>query len=119
MASLPIIIERGASLHAPDEARVVIAHRGMGPGGVVLQGDVEHWLAPLPLAAVPGGGDRHELELRLAPGVYAYKLRTADGQWRLHADNPRTRSVDGQRNSALVVGGTDEPLLHAPVPPWL
>ncbi|MEX1369094.1 MAG: alpha-amylase family glycosyl hydrolase [Nannocystaceae bacterium] len=115
-------VYRPAPLDAADETAVVLGLRGAaGRGGISLCGDVVHWLASLPLARAPDGGERHEVTLRLSPGVYAYKFRRDDGQWMLDPDNPRTRSVDGQRNNALVVGGTDEPVLHAPAAPdlWL
>lgn len=109
------VVQRPEPLTAPDEVRVALGHRADPGRGLMLCGDVVHWLASLPMTRPPGtAGDRLEVELRLPPGVYAYKLRWADGEWTLDPDNPRTRSVDGQRNNALVVGGTDEPLLHAP-----
>jgi glycosidase/MoaA/NifB/PqqE/SkfB family radical SAM enzyme len=55
----------------------------------------------------------------LGPGVYAYKFRMADGEWLLDPLNPRTRAVDGVRNSVVVVEGASEPLLHAPASPWV
>ncbi|MCB9572054.1 MAG: hypothetical protein H6709_08180 [Kofleriaceae bacterium] len=84
---------------------------------VELCGELPHWEEPLPLR--PAGGGRFEATLRLGPGVYAYKLRADDGAWLLDADNPRTVADGDARNSVLVVGGTAEPVLHAPAPPWL
>ncbi|MCB9615737.1 MAG: hypothetical protein H6722_25170 [Sandaracinus sp.] len=51
--------------------------------------------------------------------MYRYKLVYDDRSWHRHAENPRVHVEDGNANSVLVVGGTAEPLLHAPVSPWL
>lgn len=85
---------------------------------VDLRGEMLDWRATHALAPAPGGGWL-ETSLALAPGVYSYKFRLADGQWALDQENPRTRACDGLRNSVLVVGGAEEPLLHAPVRPWV
>ncbi len=87
--------------------------------GLELCGELPHWSAPIAMRAAPGG--RFEATLDLRPGVYAYKLRAPDGSWLLDADNPRTlgAGVAGETDSALVIGGTAEPVLHAPAAPWL
>ncbi|NVB36847.1 radical SAM protein [Pseudenhygromyxa sp. WMMC2535] len=108
------IVERGPSLDEVDGSLVVFRHRG--GRGLALFGEVVDWRTGL---AMQPRGDHAELALRLRPGIYAYKFRTPAGDWQLDADNPRTRSVDGQRNSVLVVGGSAEPLLHAPASPTL
>jgi glycosidase/MoaA/NifB/PqqE/SkfB family radical SAM enzyme len=60
-----------------------------------------------------------EADFDLDVGTYEYKLRHADDDWRLDPLNPRTRCAADKRNSLLVVGGTDEPVLHAPARPYL
>jgi glycosidase/MoaA/NifB/PqqE/SkfB family radical SAM enzyme len=62
------------------------------------------------------GADRSALAARLGPGTYAYK-RKIGAAWVLDAAEPRTRSVRGQRNNVLSVGGAPEPVLFAPAPP--
>lgn len=84
---------------------------------VDLRGEMADFGRPLPLA--PAGGGWLERTERLPIGTYAYKLRLGDGTWVLDPENARTRAWDGVRNSLLVVGGADEPLLHAPALPWL
>ncbi len=59
-----------------------------------------------------------EADLDLDVGIYEYKFRHGDDDWRLDPSNGRTRSARGQRNSLLVVGGTDEPVLHVPARPY-
>lgn len=83
---------------------------------VDLLGEPFDWLTPRPLARNEDGAFQRVVALPL--GVYAYKL-VVDGQWRLDPTNPRTRSSGGARNSVVVVGGADEPFLHAPAPPFL
>lgn len=56
---------------------------------------------------------------RLEPGTYAYKLCLPCNEWVLDPGNPRTRGSSAGPNSLLVVDGADEPLLHAPAPPWV
>lgn len=85
--------------------------------GVELRGEMAHWAEPLAMSLREGGV--FERTLSLEPGVYAYKFRHDDGSWHLDPGNPRTVCDRGQRNSVLVVGGTAEPLLHAPAAPFL
>lgn len=99
----------------PDE-RPVSFRLDTGGLGAELRGEITHWTAPLPMQ---GHGREQRLTAHLPPGVFAYKLRTDDGRWHLDPDNPRTRQIDGLRDSLLVVGGTDEPVAHAPAAPWL
>ena len=82
-----------------------------------LLGEITDWLTPLALrpTALPG---TFESPLSLPTGVYTYKLRL-DGAWILDPDNPRTRVVDGARNNLLCIGGADEPITFAPVPPFV
>jgi cyclomaltodextrinase len=82
-----------------------------------LRGELPHWAAPVTMA--PAGHGCFEAALRVAPGVYEYKLSLPGGTWRLDPGNPRTRAHAGVRNNLLVVDGTDEPVLHAPSAPWL
>ena len=86
--------------------------------GVDLRGDLTHWLMPVPLLRQPETG-WFEAEVALAPGVYRTKLHTTDAEWLLDPHNPRTCARDGVRNNLLVVGGTDEPVMHAPVGPFV
>jgi cyclomaltodextrinase len=77
---------------------------------------MQHWLYPAQLEPVGDGWSEHAY--RLSPGAYQYKFRVGD-DWTLDPENPRTRSRDGARNSLLVVGGADEPLLHVPARPFV
>lgn len=79
---------------------------------VELRGDMVHWRHLLDMERVAGGW--YEATLSLEVGTYVYKFRIADGEWACDPHNPRTRTVDGVRNSLLCVGGTDEPIVHAP-----
>lgn len=102
----------------PDEAAVVFRHKPGSPAHFVhLMGDVVHWYDPRLMAREAGGA--FAAAIRLGTGTYVYKYRVGGGTWELDAHNPRTRSVDGDRNNLLVVGGADEPILHAPAPPYL
>jgi len=95
---------------------VLITVRARAPGpatSVELCGELPHWSAAIAMARAPGG-DGFEARLRLDPGVYEVKARTADGAWFV---DPTWRTAGD--NAAIVVGGTDEPVLHAPAPPWL
>ena len=104
--------------HAPHERAVVLRYRPEAPVRFVdLRGEVGNWREPHPLRPAQGGV--FEETLHLAPGVYAYKLRHDDGSWHLDRDNARTMSWAGAQNSVLVVGGTEEPVLHAPALPWV
>ncbi|MRG95376.1 radical SAM protein [Polyangium spumosum] len=60
-----------------------------------------------------------EATIELGIGVHAYKLLVEGARWELDPENPRTRSRGGLRNNVLVVGGADEPILHAPVSPFV
>lgn len=84
---------------------------------VDIVGEIVHWHRRLSLD--PVGGGWHEKELQLGPGAYAYKYRLANGTWTLDPANPRTRACDGLRNSVVVVGGTPDPVLHAPARPFV
>lgn len=98
--------------------RVVLRHRpSRGTSFVELRGETTAWADPVAFVRTPSGA--FEVELTLAAGVYRYKLVYDDRSWHLHSENPRTFVEDGVENSVLVVGGTDEPILHAPSPPWL
>ncbi len=77
---------------------------------------MQHWLYPAQLEPVGDGWSEHAY--RLAPGAYQYKFRVGE-DWTLDPENPRTRSRDGARNSLLVVGGAEEPLLHAGARPFV
>src|SRR5512138_3610119 len=82
-----------------------------------LRGEIEHWRATRELRAAGDGW--LETTLPLSPGTYSYKFLLDGNQWLLDPTNPRTRGWDGITNSLMVVGGADEPLLHAPARPWL
>jgi cyclomaltodextrinase len=83
---------------------------------VEVRGEMQHWLYPAQLDPVGDGWSEHTY--RLAPGAYQYKFRVGH-DWLIDPENPRTRSRDGARNSLLVVGGADEPVLHAPARPFV
>lgn len=77
-----------------------------------ILGEFGDWLTPRP--ATPG----KSLTLHLPPGVYAYKFRQGS-QWLLDPQNPRTRTIQNTQNNVAVLGGTPEPILFAPAPPFL
>lgn len=83
--------------------------------GESIVGELQDWSVP-----VVGTGDARTVSLPspAGPGIYAYKIRGRRGH-RLDPDNPRTRSRGGHRNNVLVSGGAAEPILFAPVDPWL
>ncbi len=127
-------MSRGRPLRAAPESRVEFRFRSPRDRDlpVELHGDFIHWFVPHSLTpeerpeearaagATPSASRGWTTTLSLGPGVYAYKFRTFDGRWHLDADNPRTRtSPAGLRNSLLVLGGSDEPVLHAPRAPFL
>ncbi len=80
-----------------------------------LRGELPCWSVG---HAMSPAGDGFELTLPLAPGVYAVKAQAPGGGWWI---DPAWRTMhDGLvENGALVVGGTEEPVLHAPAAPWL
>ncbi|MBL8633572.1 MAG: radical SAM protein [Myxococcales bacterium] len=80
-----------------------------------IYGELPHFFRPHPLS--PGLDGVPQVTLSLRPGLYSYKLKLPSGTWQLHAENPRTRSVEGLRNNVLSIGGCDEPILHVPVFP--
>lgn len=98
-------------------ARVTVRCRPDRPvSGLELRGELPHWAAAHPMAPAGAG---FAAELALAPGVYPIKARSPDDAWWL---DPAWRLIDAggdERNGALVIGGTAEPVLHAPAPPWL
>ncbi|MEO6773428.1 MAG: alpha-amylase family glycosyl hydrolase [Kofleriaceae bacterium] len=93
---------------------LVTVHAG-GPSALELYGELPCWQQPLAMQRVASGW---QAELRVSPGVYAIKARVPRGAW-LIDPSWRTMTSDGEPNGALVVGGTIEPVLHAPVAPWL
>ncbi len=99
---------------ADDSHPVCLRFPGAPPQSEVY-GEFPHFFLPHPLT--PSLDGVPQLVVPLTPGVYSYKLRTPDGNWHLHDSNPRTRSVEGLRNSVLVIEGSEEPILHAPTPP--
>ncbi len=99
------------------ESTVTFRYRSSTPlAGVTLWGDMIHWAHS---TSMPRRDGAFVASISVPAGTYVYKVLRSDGAWDLDADNPRTRSVDGVRNSLLVVGGADEPLLHAPAAPYL
>lgn len=101
----------------PGEWAVTFQYRSTAPfAGVTLWGDMIHWAHSTPM---PRRGGAFVASISVPAGTYVYKILRSDGTWDLDADNPRTRGVDGVRNNLLVVGGADEPLLHAPSAPYL
>ncbi len=91
---------------------------GTSPRRVALHGEVTDFLNGLPMAREPGASGAFAVTVDVPVGVYAYKF-VVDGVYTLDPDNPRTRSSGGHRNSVLAVGGTGEPFLHAPAPPFV
>jgi len=83
--------------------------------GLELCGELPCWQQPI---AMTRAGGVWQTRLRVAPGVYQIKLREPDGTWQL---DPTWRTVTrgAETNGVLVIGGTDEPVLHAPAAPWL
>ena len=93
------------------QALVTVSTRVAHAGSLSLVGELPCWQQPIEMERV---GNAWQAQLRLAPGVYQMKLRAPDGSWFL--DPAWRRSGE---NAVLVVGGTDEPVLHAPAAPWL
>jgi len=87
---------------------------------VAVAGEIRAWDMPLtvPVHVDADGDASGQLNLSLPPGIYAYKL-LVDGAWTLDARALRTRSEGKRCNHVLCVGGTPEPLLFAPGPPWI
>lgn len=86
---------------------------------VDVRGEMVHWQHPAELARAADAPGWLEASLEVPVGAYAYKFRVGHDGWALDPANPRTRAVDGERNSLLVVGGADEPVLHAPARPFV
>lgn len=80
-----------------------------------LCGELPCWEQPIALQRI---GSTWQAHLRLAPGTYEIKLRDPNGTWFV---DPAWRTVTraGEHNGVLVVGGAEEPVLHAPAAPWL
>lgn len=101
-----------------DEIPVVFRFRPPRAAQFVdLRGEMTHFQHVSPMTESPSG--LFEKTVRLGPGVYAYKLYGGGDDWWLDPQNGRTRSRDGARNNVVVVGGTDEPVLHAPARPFV
>src|SRR5690606_31120676 len=101
-----------------DEAgtRVTVTARVDRPlAALELCGELPCWEQPV---AMERAGSFWQAHLRLGTGVYEIKLREPAGAWGI---DPAWRTIgrDGEQNGVLVVGGCDEPVLHAPVAPWL
>jgi glycosidase/MoaA/NifB/PqqE/SkfB family radical SAM enzyme len=97
-------------------AAVAVSARLDRPTAAVeLCGELPCWQQPI---AMQRAGSTWHAQLRLAAGVYEIKLRDGAGEWFVDPDW-RTVARDGERNGVLVVGGTEEPVLHAPATPWL
>ncbi|HEY5951093.1 MAG TPA: alpha-amylase family glycosyl hydrolase [Kofleriaceae bacterium] len=83
--------------------------------GLELYGELPCWQQPI---AMQRAGSTWHARVRLAAGVYEMKLRDGAGTW-LVDPTWRTVTRDGEQNGVLVVGGCEEPVLHAPAAPWL
>lgn len=105
------------SPHA-DQRLAVFRYRPTQPVPFVeVYGDMVHWRRGQEMQ--PIGDGWLETTFRVGVGTYSYKFRLSNNEWVLDPDNPRTRGCDGTCNSPLVVGGADEPILHAPARPYL
>lgn len=100
----PRVLDEGAGL-------VTVTTRTARGGSLELVGELPCWQQPIEMERAGGAW---QAQLRVAPGVYQLKLRDASGAW--HVD-PAWRTWG--ENAVLVVGGTAEPVLHAPASPWL
>ncbi len=83
---------------------------------VSLQGETSDFRNGIPMERRTDGAFYTEVDL--PPGAYAYKL-LVDDRWLLDPDNPRTVQQGEHVNSVRVVGGTEEPFLFAPAPPFV
>lgn len=107
-----------ARLHARHERPITFRYRPAGPVSFVdLYGDLTHWLEGHPLRPTASGW--LETTLHLGPGVYHYKFRHDGGAWHFDPLNPRRVRRAESENNLLVVGGTAEPVIHAPASPWV
>ena len=100
----------------PTLSSVTVRARPQAPTAALeLRGELPCWSVG---HAMTPAGDGFELTLPLAPGVYAVKAQAPGGAWWI---DPAWRTMhDGEvENGALVIGGTEEPVLHAPAAPWL
>ncbi|MBA3500502.1 MAG: hypothetical protein H0T65_09025, partial [Deltaproteobacteria bacterium] len=97
------VLDEGAAL-------VTVSTRA-GAGTLSLVGELPCWQQPIEMERASGAW---QAQLRVGPGVYPMKLRDASGAWAL---DPAWRTSG--ENGVLVVGGTAEPVLHAPAAPWL
>ena len=82
-----------------------------------LRGEMSFWTDANAMQRVDSQWFEHAMHV--PPGVYQYKFKLSETKWALDPANPRTRARDGVRNNVLVVDGTPEPILHAPVQPWV
>ncbi len=98
--------------------KVVFRYRPERPVSFAdVRGDMHHWLHPERMRQTGDGSLEASFELPV--GTYDYKFHLDRDEWLVDPVNPRTRTRNGTRNSLLVVGGTDEPVLHAPARPYL
>ncbi len=101
----PRVLDEGAELVT------VTARTARLTTSLELVGELPCWEQPIEMQRA---GAAWQAQLRAAPGVYQVKLRALDGSYLL---DPSWRTWGD--NGVLVVGGTAEPVLHAPASPWL
>lgn len=82
---------------------------------VAIAGEWNGWM-PQSLGA-PDLEGRYHANLRLAPGLYGYKIVLNGSDWRLHERNPYRKYVGGVENSGLRVPDCKQPRLEM-VPNW-
>lgn len=82
-----------------------------------LHGDMIHWYHLIIMNKIDD--NLFETQMYLPTGIYEYKYKLSDGKWFLDPDNPSTRSTNGNTNNLLIVGGAGEPIMHAPVNPYV
>lgn len=98
----------------PTSSQVSITLQWKGPEGqqVELLGDFPDWNHPISmLEGVPG---QYECHLSLKPGLYRYKFRVNQAEWKLDPNALVVDKAEGYTNAVLVVGGIISPVLFAP-----
>jgi glycosidase len=83
------------------------------PGHVVeVCGDLPDWTRPAVMTETTPG--RYERTLRLAPGIYRYKLRIDGQRWVVDPAAAAVDRAEGFENGLAIVGGSRPPLFFAP-----